>query len=89
MLTLAEHQTAPLKIQKAVIGTVPDAAHGWMVAIGLYCFMAFFALGPGVVVWIALSELMPTRIRSNGISIAFLINQVVIRPHLRQSFCLS
>jgi SP family myo-inositol transporter-like MFS transporter 13 len=70
-------QTAPLKIQKAVIGTVPDSAHGWIVAIGLYCFMAFFALGPGVVVWIALSELMPTRIRSNGMSIALLINQVV------------
>ncbi len=70
-------QIAPLKIQKAVIGTVPESGHGWLVAIGLYCFMAFFALGPGVVVWIALSELMPTRIRSNGMSIALLINQVV------------
>jgi len=28
-----------------------------------------------VVVWLALSELMPTRIRSNGMSIALLINQ--------------
>jgi MFS transporter, SP family, solute carrier family 2 (myo-inositol transporter), member 13 len=70
-------QTAPLKIQKAVIGTVPESGHGWLVAIGLYCFMAFFALGPGVCVWLALSELMPTRIRSNGMSIALLINQVV------------
>ena len=70
-------QTAPLKIQKAVIGTVPDSGHGWLVAIGLYCFMAFYALGPGVCVWLALSELMPTRIRSNGMSIALLINQVV------------
>ena len=43
----------------------------------LYCFMAFYALGPGVCVWLALSELMPTRIRSNGMSIALLINQVV------------
>ena len=39
--------------------------------------MAFFALGPGVVVWLALSELMPTRIRSNGMSIALVINQLV------------
>jgi hypothetical protein len=70
-------QTAPLKIQKAVIGTVPESGHGWLVAIGLYCFMAFYALGPGVCVWLALSELMPTRIRSNGMSIALLINQVV------------
>ncbi len=37
--------------------------------------MAFFAVGPGVCVWLALSELMPTRIRSNGMSIALLLNQ--------------
>jgi len=70
-------QIAPLKIEKAVIGQVPGQGHGWMVAIGLYLFMAFYALGPGVCVWLALSELMPTRIRSNGMSIALVINQLV------------
>jgi SP family myo-inositol transporter-like MFS transporter 13 len=30
-----------------------------------------------VCVWLALSELMPTRIRSNGMSIALVINQLV------------
>jgi len=70
-------RTAPLKIQRAVIGQVPDAGHGWRVALGLYAFMAFFAMGPGVCVWLALSELMPTRIRSNGMSIALVINQLV------------
>lgn len=70
-------RTAPLKIEKALVGRVPDARHGWMVAIGLYAFMAFYALGPGVCVWLALSELMPTRIRSNGMSIALVINQLV------------
>ena len=48
-----------------------------MVAVTLFAFMAFFAIGPGVVVWLALSELMPTRIRSNGMSIALVINQGV------------
>jgi MFS family permease len=70
-------QTAPLKIEKAIIGRVPDARHGWLVALGLYVFMAFYAVGPGVCVWLALSELMPTRIRSNGMSIALVINQLV------------
>jgi MFS transporter, SP family, solute carrier family 2 (myo-inositol transporter), member 13 len=70
-------QTAPLKIDKAPIGSVPSARHGWLVACGLYVFMAFFAVGPGVCVWLALSELMPTRIRSNGMSIALVINQLV------------
>jgi MFS family permease len=74
---LAAAQTATLQIRKARIGQVPSARHGWTVAIGLYVFMAFFALGPGVCVWLALSELMPTRIRSNGMSIALVINQLV------------
>jgi MFS transporter, SP family, solute carrier family 2 (myo-inositol transporter), member 13 len=70
-------QTAPLKIDKALISPVPSAGNGWSVALGLYVFMAFFALGPGVCVWLALSELMPTRIRSNGMSVALVINQLV------------
>ncbi|HET9085929.1 MAG TPA: MFS transporter [Acidobacteriaceae bacterium] len=68
---------ASLRIDQASIGRVPDTKHGWLVALGLYVFIAFFALGPGVCVWLALSELMPTRIRSNGMSIALVLNQVV------------
>jgi MFS family permease len=70
-------QTAPLRIEKALVGQVPSARHGWLVALGLFLFMGFFAMGPGVCVWLALSELMPTRIRSNGMSIALVINQLV------------
>ena len=70
-------QTAPLKIENALITPVPSESNGWLTAICLFTFMAFFAVGPGVCVWLALSELMPTRIRSNGMSIALLINQVV------------
>ncbi|HEX4230404.1 MAG TPA: MFS transporter [Bryobacteraceae bacterium] len=70
-------RTAPLKIDKAVIGPVPGERNGWLVGLSLYAFMAFFAIGPGVCVWLALSELMPTRIRSNGMSIALVINQIV------------
>ena len=75
--SLDEARTAPLKIEHAYISPLPDAVHGWLVALGLYGFVAFYALGPGVCVWLALSELMPTRIRSNGMSIALVINQMV------------
>jgi MFS family permease len=68
---------APLRIDNALITPVPSTHKGWLVAISLFVFMAFFAIGPGVCVWLALSELMPTRIRSNGMSIALLINQAV------------
>jgi MFS family permease len=68
-------RTAPLRIENALITPVPGTQNGWLVALTLYLFVAFYAVGPGVCVWLALSELMPTRIRSNGMSIALLINQ--------------
>jgi len=68
---------APLRIDHALIAPVPSTQNGSLVAISLFSFMAFFAIGPGICVWLALSELMPTRIRSNGMSIALLINQAV------------
>jgi MFS family permease len=68
---------APLTIERAWLGSVPPPSHGWLVALAICVFVASFAVGPGVCVWLALSELMPTRIRSNGMSIALLINQFV------------
>jgi SP family myo-inositol transporter-like MFS transporter 13 len=70
-------RTAPLKIENALITPIPSRRNGWVVAITLFVFMAFYAVGPGVCVWLALSELMPTRIRSNGMSIALVLNQAV------------
>jgi len=74
---LEASRQAPLRIDNALVSPVPSTHNGWLVAISLFVFMAFFAIGPGVCVWLALSELMPTRIRSNGMSIALLINQAV------------
>jgi sugar porter (SP) family MFS transporter len=74
--SLAQAHTAPLKIDEAFITPVPSARNGWLVALTLYLFMAFFAVGPGVCVWLAMSELLPTRIRSNGMSIALFLNSV-------------
>jgi SP family myo-inositol transporter-like MFS transporter 13 len=75
--SLAAARVAPLKIDHALITPVPSERNGWLTAILIYCFMASFAVGPGVCVWLALSELMPTRIRSNGMSMALLINIAV------------
>jgi SP family myo-inositol transporter-like MFS transporter 13 len=70
-------RNAPLTIEHALFTPVPGTRNGRLVAVSLFFFMAFFAIGPGICVWLALSELMPTRIRSNGMSIALLINQAV------------
>ncbi|MRW88369.1 MFS transporter [Duganella sp. FT80W] len=73
----AEGMHAPLRIERADLAAVPSTTHGWLVAGAMCLFVASFAVGPGVCVWLALSELMPNRIRSNGMSIALLINQFV------------
>ena len=43
--------------------------HPWLQVAGLISFIIFFAIGPGVVVWLAISELLPTNIRSKGMAV--------------------
>lgn len=69
--------SASLTIKRATYGAVPPQTTGWLVTACLALFIACYAAGPGVVVWLALSELMPTRIRSAGMGIALVLNQGV------------
>ena len=64
-------------ITRAEVGMKPNSVTGWAVTGFFVVFIAFYAAGPGVCVWLALSELMPNRIRANGMAIALLINQLV------------
>jgi MFS transporter, SP family, solute carrier family 2 (myo-inositol transporter), member 13 len=66
-----------LEILRAKFGPVPSKDTGKWVTAGLCGFIAFFALGPGVCVWLALTELMPTRIRSTGMGVAMMLNNGV------------
>jgi hypothetical protein len=69
--------TGLLSIRKALLGPVPGAATSWLITACMALFIAAYAVGPGVVVWLVLSELIPTRIRSVGMGIALLLNQGV------------
>jgi len=53
------------------------ALAGWLVVGAVLLYIASFSIGPGVVVWLALSELMPDRIRANGMAIAMFVNMMV------------
>ncbi len=64
-------------VKRAQYGPVPSETTGWLITACLGLFIASFAVGPGVVVWLMLSELMPTRIRAMGMGIALLLNQGV------------
>lgn len=66
-----------LEIVRARAGPIPSRESGLLSAFCIGLFIASFSIGPGVCVWLALSELMPTRIRSVGMGIALLINQGV------------
>ena len=50
---------------------------GVLATVFFFMFIGFYAVGSGVCVWLALTELMPTRIRANGMAIAMIINQGV------------
>ena len=65
----------PLTIKRAFYGPIATETTGWLMMLCLGVFVSFYSLGPGVVVWLALSELMPTRIRSTGMGIALVLNQ--------------
>ena len=58
-------------------GLEPSAATGFVCLAAFFVMQVFYALGPGICVWLVLSELMPQRIRANGMSIALFSNQFV------------
>ena len=62
-------------VNQGVLAKGPVA--GWCVVGAVLVYIASFSIGPGVVVWLALSELMPDRIRANGMAIAMFINMMV------------
>ena len=49
---------------------------GLLTLFSFFFMQVFYALGPGICVWLVLSELMPSRIRANGMAIALFMNQL-------------
>ena len=58
-------------------GLEPSRMTGLVTLVGFFVMQVFYALGPGICVWLVLSELMPQRIRANGMAIALFMNQLV------------
>ena len=50
---------------------------GLLTLFSFFFMQVFYALGPGLCVWLVLSELMPARIRANGMAFALFMNQLV------------
>jgi len=56
---------------------VTSILKGWLLLIGLLVFIMTYAIGPGVVIWLILSELLPARVRSNGMALGLFLNSLV------------
>lgn len=52
------------------------AAKGALLLAGILGFIISYAIGPGVIVWLVISELLPARIRSTGMSVALFVNSM-------------
>ena len=55
----------------------PSPTAGFVTLAAFLAMQTFYSLGPGICVWLVLSELMPARIRANGMAIALFANQFV------------
>jgi len=62
-----------MAVERGIVTASPLT--GWLVLAALVVFISSFCVGPGVCVWLALTELMPSRIRAVGIGISLMANQ--------------
>lgn len=73
--------TAGIVFSLAYLGLVfymlpTNEIKGILLLIGILSFILFFAIGPGVVIWMVISELLPLRIRSSGMAVALFLNSM-------------
>lgn len=73
--------TAGAMIMLFFLGTVcfldDSVFKGTLLTCGFCIYILFYAIGPGVVVWLALSELLPMTIRSKGMAVCLFVNSTV------------
>jgi hypothetical protein len=68
---------AKLEILRAKFSPAPGETMGYLIFACLILYIAGFAVGPGVCLWLMSAELLPTRIRSLGMGIGVLLNALV------------
>ena len=49
---------------------------GFLLLAGILAFIFFFAIGPGVAIWMVISELLPLRTVARGMAIALFLNSM-------------
>lgn len=57
-------------------GLPPSPSKGFLILATMVGYICSFAIGPGVVVWLAISEILPNAIRSKGMGAALFLNSL-------------
>lgn len=69
--------TVSLLFLACVAFLVPISAfQGYLTIAGMFVYIMAFAIGPGVIVWLCLSEILPTPIRGNGMAVCLFANSL-------------
>lgn len=69
--------TAALIFLASVSFFVPiSPLQGYLTIAGMLVYIMAFAIGPGVIVWLCLSEILPTPIRGNGMAVCLFANSL-------------
>jgi MFS transporter, SP family, galactose:H+ symporter len=74
--------TAGITVSLLFIGIMqaffpPSLLVGYSTLAGFIVFIIFYAVGPGVVVWLVISEVLPLAIRAKGMAVALFANSLV------------
>lgn len=57
-----------------LLSPIEEHLQGWLAVLAILLYIAGFAVGLGAVVWVVMSEVMPTRVRSKAMSLFLNIN---------------
>ena len=77
MLTGTAGITLSLVFLAGVSFFVPiSPLQGYLTITGMLVYIMAFAIGPGVIVWLCLSEILPTPIRGNGMAVCLFANSL-------------
>lgn len=74
--------TAGILVSLLFIGVIhlffpPSLFAGYATLVGFIAFIVFYAVGPGVVVWLAISEIQPLVVRAKGMAVALFGNSLM------------
>lgn len=68
--------TCGMALCQFVLAVALALSQGWLAAVAVWIFIAFFSLGIGPICWLLAAEVFPLRIRAKAMSMAAFVNRL-------------